>query len=70
MMPIALIVVTMLCLATEAWGEDKPSPGPLSFRLTETAGVAGERLATVSFPFAEGEMPHTPPGPPFARGGS
>jgi hypothetical protein len=41
----------------------------MAFNLTETAGRSGERLATVSFPFAEGEMPRTPPGPPFARGG-
>ncbi len=32
------------------------SPGPMRFSVTETAGRPGPRLATVSFPFAPGEV--------------
>ncbi|MEN6402593.1 MAG: hypothetical protein ABFD94_11690, partial [Armatimonadia bacterium] len=36
------------------------SPGPLEFVMSETAGVAGPRVATVSFPFARGEVAALP----------
>ncbi|MEI6503485.1 MAG: hypothetical protein WCP21_20935, partial [Armatimonadota bacterium] len=45
-----------LILTTMAAGAKTLSPGPLSFTLTETSGKAGARVATVSFPFAKGEV--------------
>lgn len=46
----------LLLLSTAALFAEAPSPGAMSFTLTETSGVAGMRLATVSFPFAPGEV--------------
>ena len=46
-----LVVVLMVPSVMAA----TPKPGPETFTLTETAGQGGRRLATVSFPFAEGE---------------
>ncbi|MGE5532633.1 MAG: hypothetical protein ACM3VW_11015, partial [Bacteroidota bacterium] len=37
-----------------------PSPGPMSFTMSETSGKPGARLATVSFPFAVGEVTKLP----------
>lgn len=50
---ILLLVVTLMAAPAMA---AKLAPGPQTFTLTETSGQAGPRLATVSFPFAEGEM--------------
>ena len=52
---LCLLAVLLTSTATLA-APAKLSPGPLTFTLTETSGVAGERLATVSLPFAAGEM--------------
>lgn len=52
-------MVSLMTAGIAAQAQSLP-PGPLEFVMSETTGVAGPRVATVSFPFARGEVAALP----------